>query len=102
MVKINTKVKEENVDYEVGDCLLLTHKNEGNLCLAIIIECCIDSKKRYDLTILGGNKNRDFDFTQWNNFRPYKSIEGLINSVEEFYEVTKLKQNQYEIIVNIK
>ena len=100
MVKINEKKKEENVNYEVHDCLLLTHKNGKKSCLAIITEHCIDGKKRYDLTMLFVDEDRDF--AQWNNFTPYKTIESLINSVKEFYEVTKLEQNQYDINIDVK
>ena len=100
MVKINVEEKEENVNYEVHDCLLLTHKNTKKVCLAIITEHWIDSRKRYDLTML--NEYRGKYLNQWSSIGNYRTIESLINSVEEFYEITKLEQDQFEININVK
>ena len=101
MVKINVEKKEENVEYKPSDYLLLTRKNTKEFCLAIITEHCIDSKKRYDLTMLSED-NCKYCLNQWNNISPYKTIESLINSVEESYEITKLEEDQFEINIDVK
>ena len=100
MVKINVKKKEENVNYEVHDCLLLTHKNGKKSCLAIITEHCIDGKKRYDLTMFGKSDFRSA--SQWRVDDKYRTIEDLIKSVEKYHTITKLEEDQFEINIEVK
>ena len=101
---LNVNVKNENNKVKIKiknkDILLLKDKETGESDIGVVISTLVNGYEYFDIVLF--SNDIDNPINQWNNWAERTSIEELIESLEEYYPITKLEEDQFEINIDVK
>ena len=100
MVNVNVKNENNKVEIKNKDILLLKDKETGKSDIGVVISTLVNGYKYFDIVLF--SNDIDNPINQWNNWAERTSIEELIESLEEYYTITKLEEDQFEINIDVK
>ena len=100
MVNVNVKNENNKVEIKNKDILLLKDKETGKSDIGVVIRTFVNGYEYFDVVLF--SNNIDNPINQWNDWAERTTIEELIESLESYYTITKLEEDQFEINVNVK
>ena len=100
MVNVNVKNENNKVEIKNKDVLLLKDKETGESEIGVVISTLIDDYEYFDIVLF--SNDIDNPINQWNNWAERTTIEELIKSLESYYTITKLEEDQFEINIDVK
>ena len=100
MVNVNVKNENNKVEIKNKDVLLLKDKETGESDIGVVISTIVNGYEYFDIVLF--SNDIDNPINQWNNWAERTTIEELIESLESYYTITKLEEDQFEINVNVK
>ena len=100
MVNVNVKNENNKVKIKHKDVLLLKDKETGESDIGVVISTFVNGYEYFDIVLF--SNDIDNPINQWNNWAERTTIEELIESLESYYTITKLEEDQFEINVNVK
>ena len=100
MVNVNVKNENNKVEIKNKDILLLKDKETGKSDIGVVISNIVNGYEYFDIVLF--SNDIDNPINQWNNWAERTTIEELIESLESYYTITKLEEDQFEINVNVK
>ena len=100
MVNVNVKNENNKVEIKNKDILLLKDKETGKSDIGVVISNIVNGYEYFDIVLF--SNDIDNPINQWNNWAVRTTIEELIESLERYYTITKLEEDQFEINVNVK
>ena len=100
MVNINVKNENNKVEIKNKDILLLKDKETGKSDIGVVISTIVNGYEYFDIVLF--SNDIDNPINQWNNWAERTTIEELIESLESYYTITKLEENQFEININVE
>ena len=100
MVNVNVKNENNKVKIKNKNVLLLKDKETGESDIGVVISTIVNGYEYFDIVLF--SNDIDNPINQWNNWAVRTTIEELIESLESYYTITKLEEDQFEINVNVK
>ena len=102
MVNVNVKNENNKVKIKIKnkDILLLKDKETGESDIGVVISTFVNDYEYFDIVLFSNDIGNPIN--QWNNCAERTSIEELIESLEEYYTITKLEEYQFEINIDVK
>ena len=100
MVNVNVKNENNKVEIKNKDVLLLKDKETGESDIGVVISTIVNGYEYFDIVLF--SNDIDNPINQWNSWAERTTIEELIESLESYYTITKLEEDQFEINVNVK
>ena len=100
MVNINVENENNKVEIKNKDVLLLKDKETGESDIGVVISTFVNGYKYFDIVLF--SNNIDNPINQWNDWAERTTIEELIESLEGYYTITKLEEDQFEINIDVK
>ena len=100
MVNVNVKNENNKVKIKNKNVLLLKDKETGESDIGVVISTFVNGYEYFDIVLF--SNDIDNPINQWNNWAVRTTIEELIESLERYYTITKLEEDQFEINVNVK
>ena len=100
MVNINVKNENNKVEIKNKDILLLKDKETGKSDIGVVISTLVNGYEYFDIVLFSNDIGNPIN--QWNNLVERTSIEELIESLEEYYTITKLEEYQFKINIDVK
>ena len=100
MVNINVKNENNKVEIKNKDILLLKDKETGESDIGVVISTLVNGYEYFDIVLF--SNDIDNPINQWNYWVERTSIEELIESLEEYYTITKLEEYQFKINIDVK
>ena len=100
MVNVNVKNENNKVEIKNKDILLLKDKETGESDIGVVISTLVNGYEYFDIVLF--SNDIDNPINQWNNWAERTSIEELIESLEEYYTITKLEEDQLKINIDVK
>ena len=100
MVNINVKNENNKVEIKNKDILLLKDKETGKSDIGVVISTFVNDYEYFDIVLFSNDIGNPIN--QWNNLVERTSIEELIESLEEYYTITKLEEYQFKINIDVK
>ena len=100
MVNINVKNENNKVEIKNKDILLLKDKETGKSGIGVVISTFVNGYEYFDIVLFSNDIGNPIN--QWNNWVERTSIEELIESLEEYYTITKLEEDQFKINIDVK
>ena len=100
MVNVNVKNENNKVEIKNKDILLLKDKETGKSDIGVVISTLVNGYEYFDIVLFSNDIGNPIN--QWNNLVERTSIEELIESLEEYYTITKLEEYQFKINIDVK
>ena len=100
MVNINVKNENNKVEIKNKDILLLKDKETGKSDIGVVLSTLVNGYEYFDIVLF--SNDIDNPINQWNYWVERTSIEELIESLEEYYTITKLEEYQFKINIDVK
>ena len=100
MVNVNVKNENNKVEIKNKDILLLKDKETGESDIGVVISTLVNGYEYFDIVLF--SNDIDNPINQWNYWVERTSIEELIESLEEYYTITKLEEYQFENNIDVK
>lgn len=100
MVNINMENENNKVEIKNKDILLLKDKETGKSDIGVVISTFVNGYEYFDIILFSNDINNPIN--QWNNWAERTTIEELIESLESYYTITKLEEDQFDINIDVK
>ena len=100
MVNVNVENENNKVEIKNKDILLLKDKETGKSDIGVVISTLVNGYEYFDIVLF--SNDIDNPINQWNDWAERTSIEELIESLEEYYTITKLEEDQFKINIDVK